>query len=106
MAGLGKWQAEEAHELILGQMSDLATNLISEEELRRNKVKAVNKLKMALDSTGSRFNMLLEATLEDTLCPNYWQSSIDDILDVTAEDIRTIARRVVAAPKTLGLIGK
>ncbi|MFC4768840.1 M16 family metallopeptidase [Effusibacillus consociatus] len=102
--GTSPIQAQEAVNLIGEILADLATNGITNEELRKAKDQVKGSLMLSLESTSSRMSRLgknelllgKQITLDET---------VRRITEVTLEDINAVAKRVCQGPMAMSAIG-
>ncbi|HEX6329577.1 MAG TPA: pitrilysin family protein [Jiangellaceae bacterium] len=97
-------KVDQVLELCRESLSDVATHGITAEELARGKGQLRGGLVLGLEDTGSRMGRLAKAELvyEDL-------QSVDDLLSiidaVTLDDVREVAKSVLAAAPALAVVG-
>lgn len=91
-------------DVCMGELDDVATNGLSEDEIRRGKGQVRGATVLGQEDTGSRMSRIAKSELlhEPLL-------SIDEVLrqveSVTSQEIREVARDLLGEPRTLAVIG-
>jgi predicted Zn-dependent peptidase len=103
-AGTLPGKADELLAVVRDQLSRVAADGLTEEELERGQGQLRGGLVLSLEDTSSRMTRLGEAELFQPRL-----LSIDEVLDridnVTLDDVRRLARELYARPDTLAVVG-
>jgi predicted Zn-dependent peptidase len=91
-------------EVVRGELTRIAADGITLEELQRGQGQLRGSLVLSLEDSGSRMSRIAKAELLYDELP-----SIDDVLDrvaaVTLEDVNDLARRLFTQRQTLAVVG-
>ncbi|HWB71038.1 MAG TPA: pitrilysin family protein, partial [Egibacteraceae bacterium] len=103
-AGTAPHRVDEVLRVVRGELRTLVDGGLFEAELARAKGHLVGSTVLALEDTGSRMNRLGKALTTDTQLLSL-DETIAAVEAVSADDVLTLARQLLAGPFTLAVVG-
>jgi predicted Zn-dependent peptidase len=103
-AGCLPSKIDQVLELLLAQLSEVAANGLTPEELRRGKGQAQGSIVLGMEDSGSRMSRLGNADLTVGELPSI-DETIRRIDEVTLEDVAAEAALLLSAPRAVSIIG-
>ncbi len=103
-AGCSPAKVGEVLDLVRAELTDVADNGVTDEEVRRSQGSLRGSMMLGLEDTGSRMSRLGKAELVhgEVLTP---EQVLDRIRAVTPDQVREVARDVLTRPRALAVLG-